>query len=706
MKTKSNKPDVSGKSSKPFFSNQNDTGFFAPQAKLKVGVPGDIYEQEADRMADLVVNGQSEPESFFAASAPEIQNKTIASDITPLVQKNEEEEEVQTRIELQRQPEEEEEEMVQPKAENSAAMSQNSTEQLLKSNVGNGNVLASGVQAQMENGFGADFSNVNIHTDNQAVQMNRELGAQAFTFGNNIFFNEGKYDPQSTSGKTLLAHELTHTIQQGASVSKNTVQRETAEAAPATEAPVPEEAAVTCDESTERQKEAFINHGMYGPKSVSPTDTNVGGFEASYNPATQILQITVRGKTRFVNGLTLGSSGLVSSGEADLAGLANILNYINDETLNNTLVSSYYSWSDTQKETARINFRQRISETITLWQDSPFLEFQVDEPCWDDILANVHVSIDVQDEGTASYSGRNNSANDHLQVSLVKNPERAEFGEVRTLIADTAQRIGDARLETINTAARLTTGASVDSNRFGNTANTNPYDSEMTLSSNSLLNTPSVTNDFNRSMLRTSVFFENNEWILDDNDKARIDSFIGQFRESDNDTSNSNVTVVGHASILGSTAANRRLVNRRINSVMNYLRTKNFPNIETRVSTENRSDTMAEQYDDNENNAAAFRRVQIIVGTGELQNTVSHEFGHVFGLVDDYVTDDLSPGGTGTPAGTVVDHSTMSEQIGAGRVQSENSDSMMSMGNEVRGQHYGPFGWALKDITNKNWKLI
>ncbi len=78
----------------------------------------------------------------------------------------------------------------------------------------------------------------------------------------------------------------------------------------------------------------------------------------------------------------------------------------------------------------------------------------------------------------------------------------------------------------------------------------------------------------------------------------------------------------------------------------------------------------------------------------------------MFGLLDDYVTDELSPGGTGTPAGTVVGHSGMSERIGAGRVQSENSDSMMSLGNEVRAQHYGPFGWALNQITNKDWKIV
>ena len=71
-------------------------------------------------------------------------------------------------------------------------------------------------RGQMESGFGVDFGNVNIHTDSRAVQMNKDLNAQAFTHGNDIYFNEGKYDTTSTSGKHLLAHELTHTVQQGA----------------------------------------------------------------------------------------------------------------------------------------------------------------------------------------------------------------------------------------------------------------------------------------------------------------------------------------------------------------------------------------------------------------------------------------------------------------------------------------------------------
>jgi hypothetical protein len=140
---------------------------------------------------------------------------------------------------------------------------------------------------------------------------------------------------------------------------------------------------------------------------------------------------------------------------------------------------------------------------------------------------------------------------------------------------------------------------------------------------------------------------------------------------------------------------------------MNYLREKNFPDIDTRVTTpDNRSDEMAEGYPDTENNAEAFRRVEIVVGKGDLQNTVSHEFGHVFGLLDEYVTDASSPQGTGTPAGTVVGHSGLSENIGAGRVQAERSANMMSLGNEVRAQHYGPFGWALGQLTSKNWRIF
>lgn len=91
-------------------------------------------------------------------------------------------------------------------------------ESKLNSSKGGGSPLPHSIKTEMESGFGADFSKVRIHNDSNAVQMNKQLGSQAFATGNNIYFNQGRYNPSSPSGKHLLAHELTHTVQQGASI--------------------------------------------------------------------------------------------------------------------------------------------------------------------------------------------------------------------------------------------------------------------------------------------------------------------------------------------------------------------------------------------------------------------------------------------------------------------------------------------------------
>lgn len=81
---------------------------------------------------------------------------------------------------------------------------------------GKGQPLPPDVNHQMEQGLGADFSAVRIHTDATAIELSRRLRAQAFTYGADVFFNAGRYRPQAHSGRHLLAHELVHTRQQGA----------------------------------------------------------------------------------------------------------------------------------------------------------------------------------------------------------------------------------------------------------------------------------------------------------------------------------------------------------------------------------------------------------------------------------------------------------------------------------------------------------
>ncbi|MEX2592045.1 MAG: DUF4157 domain-containing protein, partial [Anditalea sp.] len=84
----------------------------------------------------------------------------------------------------------------------------------IHSTKGCGSALDSNTNSFMNSRFGIDFSNIKIHTDSEVVQLSRELNAKAFTVGNDIYFNQGHYDPGSSAGKQLLAHELTHSVQQ------------------------------------------------------------------------------------------------------------------------------------------------------------------------------------------------------------------------------------------------------------------------------------------------------------------------------------------------------------------------------------------------------------------------------------------------------------------------------------------------------------
>lgn len=81
---------------------------------------------------------------------------------------------------------------------------------------GSGQKLDEGMAAKAGATMGQDFSGVNVHTDSQADQLSNQLGAKAFTTGNDVFFKAGEYNPASQDGQQLIAHELTHVAQQGA----------------------------------------------------------------------------------------------------------------------------------------------------------------------------------------------------------------------------------------------------------------------------------------------------------------------------------------------------------------------------------------------------------------------------------------------------------------------------------------------------------
>lgn len=174
-----------------------NSSFFI-QTKLFVGKSNDRFEREADSVADKVVDNSQvishKSNTFFPA------------------------------IPIQRKAKDEKKEMLQMKSSTSQKTAPKTIEQNIARTKGGGKPLKGSIKKQMEHGIGADFSSIKIHTGNNAIKMNRALGAQAFTTGNDIYFNSGKFAPSTSAGKHLLAHELTHTLQQRSSNLK-TIQK-------------------------------------------------------------------------------------------------------------------------------------------------------------------------------------------------------------------------------------------------------------------------------------------------------------------------------------------------------------------------------------------------------------------------------------------------------------------------------------------------
>jgi hypothetical protein len=193
------------------------------QPKLAVNRPGDRYEQEADRIADQVTASRAAP---LTGPLP----------ITPLVQRQVEEEEEEEEVlqpktdgtgqgNFQRQPEEEEEERLQAKAAGTARQTWRADDlQRATSAVATGGrPMTQAERDYFEPRFQRDFSGIRLHVGSHAANAARGIGARAYTLGRNIAFAAGQYAPDTLSGRRLLAHELTHTIQQ--TVAHATVHR-------------------------------------------------------------------------------------------------------------------------------------------------------------------------------------------------------------------------------------------------------------------------------------------------------------------------------------------------------------------------------------------------------------------------------------------------------------------------------------------------
>lgn len=209
------------------------------EAGNDAGSEGPEVQQKCSSCGGEMEGGEGEAEE---GEEPAVQQKCAKCAAEETVQeKSAEEDTVQEQADdeaVQQESGEEEEETLQQKSSGEELVQEKSAEEdsvqeksktnkpgggvspdihsTLESTKNGGEPLSPATQSEMGNALGHDMSSVRVHTNRDSVQMNQDLNARAFTHKNNVYFNEGEYNPNTSDGKKLLAHELTHTVQQGA----------------------------------------------------------------------------------------------------------------------------------------------------------------------------------------------------------------------------------------------------------------------------------------------------------------------------------------------------------------------------------------------------------------------------------------------------------------------------------------------------------
>jgi hypothetical protein len=156
------------------------------QTKLTVNEPGDAYEREADQVAETVMRMSDTPLQRACADCEREQEEQLHREPAGPDRGRPE---------------------VTPGLESRIAALH-----------GGGSPLTSDIRKSVEPRFGSGFGHVRIHTGSSAASLAREVNARAFTVGHNIVFGQGEFLPRTPGGLRLLAHELTHVVQQGETV--------------------------------------------------------------------------------------------------------------------------------------------------------------------------------------------------------------------------------------------------------------------------------------------------------------------------------------------------------------------------------------------------------------------------------------------------------------------------------------------------------
>lgn len=642
------------------------------QAKLAVSRPQDAEEREADRVAGEVSRALRTPTR--AASAPdapvrrgEAPRGSLEPAITPPRQPT-------LAPKLMRQPR-----TGSPAGPGLASTTQDAdagtgaadvhqapaaTEQRIAARRGQGAPLEPRLRAQLESRLGRDLSAVRIHTDAEADAMCTGMLARAFTVGNDIYFSAGSYAPASDSGLELLAHELAHVGQQadagGLDSAEPKLQRDFWDTLfGGGRAPVDPMA------GCRRELDAAEEWATAGPYPAAPRGIvgagGIGGFDAQYRTdpveGDGVLAIEQGVAAQFKDTL-VQNAGVITPhpdlpSTPEIRTLASRMNAIPVAMVRNALLARY-QWTAAEQAPWLVRL-EALVETTWGGRHSFFLN----KPRWNWLGAEVSVDLDIGQRAKA--------ATDHLVVEIYKTPP----GE--------SLRSFDI------------------SHEVGSGSTTDPADQTMRLAS-----TTAGPKEYD--LLRQSVEFDYDSDVLTGTAIAALNGFITRFNGAVGNAAHQEVRVeiVGHTSAAGSERYNLDLSRRRAEAVRTHLERNGFANTVGRVRITSRGEAEA---DPTQPRRASDQRAELVVDGGERMVTAAHEWGHAFGLDDEYVTG-------GTRIGDPVDHDAMTQAMTdadgvhlPGAIK-EHNGGIMSFGNEVRPQHYATFHHALATVTAQSpWAL-
>ena len=529
------------------------------------------------------------------------------------------------------------------------------------------------LQRNLGQRLGADLSAVRLHTDADAAALCAQMQARAFTVGSDIYFAAGVFDPASAGGVELIAHELTHVLQQGAAAT-----------APA-------------DAPQALQRDGFIDwllgtNTLADPRAVArqrlaEADTwaragpypatpqtligaaGRGGFDAQYLPDASTglgrLQIT-QGVAVSFNDSFVVNAGVIQPHPSMPAAVATNPNSVSNPIgaqaarlqalppARRAKALAAYQWTAAEQAPWLRRAEQQVEAT---W--SARHSFFLNQPQW--AWLGAHVQVDIQAGARAQVAA------DHMTMAVFKLPPSGNLNDWGIDNATAPGAVANVRDQHIDLGS-----STVDVNSFNN--------------------------------LRQSVYFANGQSTLSATAGADLVAFVARFNGATSSAAHqpAQVELVGHTSAAGTELDNQALALARAQAVQQYLLNNGFNNALARTTLTARGEAEA---DPRRPFRGADQRVDLVVDGGAAQLVIAHEFGHALGLGDEYAT---GAGAVGTAAGHDAMAQAMSRADGShlpGAVR-EHTGGIMSFGNEVRPQHYAVFHHALAQVTGRSpWAL-